>query len=56
MDEMRRLIDRLNELGYHYYTLDDPIASDAEYDRLYDRLVQLERELSAGAGRAVWLC
>ncbi len=44
MDEMRRLIDRLNELGYHYYTLDDPLVSDAEYDRLYDRLVQLEAE------------
>ncbi len=44
MDDMRQLVDRLNELGYCYYTLDDPLVSDAEYDRLYDRLVKLEAE------------
>jgi DNA ligase (NAD+) len=27
-----------------YYVLDDPLVSDAEYDRLYDELVELERE------------
>ncbi len=44
MDRMRELVDRLNELGYRYYTLDDPLVSDAEYDRLYDELVRLEAE------------
>ena len=44
MDEMRRLVDRLNEWAYRYYTLDDPVVSDAEYDRLYDELVRLEAE------------
>lgn len=38
------LIDKINELNYYYYTLDDPIVSDAKYDQLYDRLVQLENE------------
>jgi DNA ligase (NAD+) len=27
-----------------YYVQDDPLVSDAEYDRLYDELVELERE------------
>ena len=25
----------LNTYAYHYYVLDNPIASDEEYDRLY---------------------
>ncbi len=44
MDRLRSLIDQLNELNYHYYTLDDPLVSDGEYDLLYDELVKLERE------------
>jgi DNA ligase (NAD+) len=43
-------IDRLRELiRYHnrrYYVLDDPEISDAEYDRLFQRLLELEREYS----------
>src|SRR3954451_8918452 len=42
---------RLNELRaeierhlYAYHVLDDPQVSDAEYDRLYDELVDLEAE------------
>lgn len=41
---MRQLIDELNNLSYHYYVLDNPIAADAEYDSLYDELEQLEKE------------
>ncbi len=44
VDRMRELVDYLNEMGYRYYTLDDPTISDAEYDRLYDELVRLEAE------------
>lgn len=44
MDEMRRLVDQLNQHGYYYYVLDEPRISDGEYDALYDRLVALERE------------
>lgn len=38
------LIDRINELNYHYYTLDEPIVSDGEYDKLYDELKNLENK------------
>ena len=37
--ELRRLIDEHN---YRYYTLDAPTASDAEYDRLFAELLDLE--------------
>ena len=43
-DEMRRLVDRLNETAYAYYTLSEPLISDAEWDALYDRLKRLEKE------------
>ena len=33
---------RLNEASYRYHALDEPTISDAEYDRLYDELVELE--------------
>lgn len=41
---MRQLIDELNRLNYRYYTLDEPLVSDIEYDTLYDELVALEKE------------
>ncbi len=40
--EMQALVDRLNEYGYHYYVLDEPLVSDREYDELYDELVRAE--------------
>lgn len=44
MDRMDELINRLNELNYQYYTLDEPEVSDVVYDELYDELVRLEKE------------
>ena len=41
---MEELIEKLNELSYFYYTLDNPLVSDKEYDTAYDELVQLEKE------------
>ncbi|MDR7856695.1 NAD-dependent DNA ligase LigA [Tissierella sp.] len=38
------LIEIINDLNYCYYTLDNPKVSDAEYDILYDELVDLEEE------------
>ncbi|MDU6792178.1 MAG: NAD-dependent DNA ligase LigA, partial [Anaerococcus sp.] len=38
------LIDKINDLNYHYYTLDEPIVSDGEYDKLYDELRNLENK------------
>ena len=43
MDKMRELVDKLNELAYYYYVLDEPKVSDKEYDELYDELVRLEK-------------
>jgi len=42
--KMDNLIEELNKLNYHYYTLDDPMVSDAEYDKIYDELLKLEKE------------
>ncbi len=42
--EMRDLVDQLNHYAYRYYVLDDPAVSDAEYDRLYYKLADMEKE------------
>ncbi|MFW2373997.1 MAG: NAD-dependent DNA ligase LigA [Gammaproteobacteria bacterium] len=39
-----QLCDQLNHHSYQYYVLDDPEIPDAEYDRLYRELQQLEAE------------
>ena len=38
------LKNQLNEYAYHYYVLDESLISDAEYDRLYQELLELERK------------
>ena len=43
-DRMEELISILEDLNYHYYTLDEPRLSDREYDVLYDELLALEKE------------
>ncbi|WP_297688810.1 NAD-dependent DNA ligase LigA [uncultured Anaerococcus sp.] len=43
--ELENLIEQINILDYRYYTLDEPLVSDGEYDKLYDRLVSLQEEL-----------
>lgn len=44
MDRMRELVDILNRYAYEYYVLDAPTVTDAQYDKLYDELKELERE------------
>lgn len=39
---MRALVEAVREHDYRYYVLDDPIVSDAEYDRLFRELQELE--------------
>ena len=39
--DLRREIDKHN---YQYYVLDDPLISDAEYDEMFRRLLELEKE------------
>ena len=43
-DRVAELREALEYHNYRYYILDDPELSDAEYDRLFDELVQLEGE------------
>ena len=45
IEKLKNLIDKINELDYHYYTLDRPLVSDGEYNKIYDELVSLEKEL-----------
>lgn len=41
---MEELVAQLNQYAYHYYTLDNPLVSDKDYDVLYDELVALEQQ------------
>ena len=41
---MNKLVQLLNQYAREYYTKDNPSVSDAEYDKLYRELVELEKE------------
>lgn len=43
-DEARKLREQLEYHSHRYHVLDSPQITDAEYDRLYDRLIQLEAQ------------
>ncbi|MDL1878966.1 NAD-dependent DNA ligase LigA, partial [Cytophagia bacterium CHB2] len=40
--EILKLREQLNHHAYRYYVLDDPEITDAEYDRLFRKLQELE--------------
>jgi DNA ligase (NAD+) len=42
--EILELRHELEKHNYQYYVLDDPLISDADYDRLFRRLVELEKQ------------
>ncbi len=42
--EIEKLRKDLHYHNYRYYVLDDPVISDAEYDRLFRRLQELEEQ------------
>jgi DNA ligase (NAD+) len=46
--EIRERVEKLQEeirrYDYHYYVLNQPLISDAEYDKLFRELVELERK------------
>ena len=44
MLEMKKIVEQLNKYAYEYYVLDNPTVSDKEYDTLYDKLVELEKQ------------
>ena len=44
MKRMKELIDLLTKASIAYYQNSEPIMTDFEYDKLYDELVELEKE------------
>ena len=44
MDRMIWLVEELNKHCYNYYVLDKPTVSDADFDKLYDELLLLEKQ------------
>lgn len=42
--KIESIIKELNRYSYEYYVLDNPTISDGEYDKKYDKLVELEKE------------
>ncbi len=42
--QAQALRQQLNEYGYHYHVRNEPQVPDAEYDRLYRRLVAIEEQ------------
>ena len=45
LDRMRELTDQLNEARKYYYAEDREVMSNLEYDKLYDELEALEKEI-----------
>ncbi|MBQ7578940.1 MAG: NAD-dependent DNA ligase LigA [Clostridia bacterium] len=43
IEEMQKLVDKINKYSYAYYTLDNPLISDKEWDALYDKLKEMEK-------------
>ena len=48
LEDVRKQIEdlraKINYHNYRYYTLDDPELSDAEYDQLMQKLIELETQ------------
>lgn len=44
LENMERLIAEIGRHNYLYYTLDQPLLTDKEYDLLYDQLTELEAQ------------
>ena len=44
VQEYKHAVETLNRWAYHYYVLDDPIATDEEYDKLYHKVLEYEAQ------------
>lgn len=42
--KLNELIEKIDHYNYYYYTMDEPVVSDKEYDLVYDELKHLEEE------------
>lgn len=45
IEKAKKLVEELNKHAYNYYVLDKPTVSDFEYDKMYDELVSIEKQL-----------
>lgn len=45
LERMKELNNQLNQYSYEYYSLGQPSISDNTYDKLYDELIHLEKEI-----------
>ncbi len=52
MNRLRELTDLLNQYRREYYDLNAPSVDDTEYDRLFDELARLEKELGVQMGNS----
>jgi len=43
-EELNNLRDEIEQHNYRYYVLDNPTVTDAEYDRLFDRMLEIEKQ------------
>ena len=43
-EDYKKNVKLLNKLAYYYYVLDDPRASDEEYDKLYHQVLEFEKK------------
>ena len=43
-EQIEKLVADLNKYNYYYHVLDSPIIADKDYDKLYYKLVDLEKE------------
>lgn len=39
-----KMVEKLQKMAYAYYVLDDPIATDEEYDKLYHQIKEFEEQ------------
>src|SRR5690625_6787767 len=45
--KIKDLVDKLNRYAHEYYVLDAPTVPDADYDKLYQELIELEQAYPA---------
>lgn len=44
MQDYAQMVEKLKKMAYAYYVLDDPIATDEEYDKLYHQIKEFESQ------------
>jgi DNA ligase (NAD+) len=45
MKEYEKLVEKINEYDYYYYALNNPLIDDYQFDKLYEKLVEIEKNI-----------